>query len=64
MRLLILSPIAEKLVVQNCLRHAIPSDVLLDQYAFKPTGSTTAALVHFTHFASKLLQDNSQMFDD
>ena len=33
-------------------------DVCLDQYAFKPTGSCTAALVHFTHYASLMLESN------
>jgi len=32
----------------------IPPDTLLDQYAFKPTGSTTAALVHFIHQVTKM----------
>ena len=32
---------------------------VLDQYAFKPTGSTTAALVHLTHKITNLLEDNN-----
>ena len=51
----ILSHLAEKLVVQRWLRPASPSILTSDQYAFKPTGSTTAALVNFTHHASKML---------
>jgi len=31
---------------------------LQEQYAIKPTGSTTAALVHFTHCASEMLTDS------
>jgi len=37
--------------------YALPSDVLLDQYAVKPTGSDTAVLLHYTHFASHLIQN-------
>ena len=48
----ILSRLAEKLVVQKWLRPLVPPVLISDQYAFKPTGSTTAALVHFTHYAS------------
>ena len=32
---------------------------LLDQYAYKPTGSTTAALVHFMHQVTKMLEQNN-----
>ena len=38
-----LSRIAEKVIVHHWLYPAIPADNLIDQYAFKPTGSTTAA---------------------
>jgi len=54
----ILSRIAEKIVVRKWLRPAIPPAVIADQYAFKLTGSTTAALVHFTHHASRMLEEN------
>ena len=33
-------------------------DILRDQYAFKPTGSTTAAVTYFMHQVTKLLEDN------
>ena len=33
-------------------------DILRDQYAFKPTGSTTAAVTYFMHRVTKLLEDN------
>ena len=55
----ILSRLTEKLVVQKWLRPAIPSVLTSDQFAFKPTGSTTAALVNFTHHASKMLEENN-----
>ena len=40
-----LSRIAEKIMVRNWLLHFIRAHTLLDQFAFKPTGSTTAVLV-------------------
>jgi len=46
-------------VVQRWLRPAIPSILTSDQYAFKPTGSTTAALVNFTHHASNNNNNNN-----
>jgi len=30
-------------------------ETLLDQYSFKPTGSTTAALTYFMHQVNKML---------
>jgi len=53
-----LSRLAEKIVVTRWLRPSIPATVIDDQYAFRPTGSTTAALVRFTHTASKMLESN------
>jgi len=42
------------------LLSAIPPDTLLDQYyAFRPTGSTTAALVHLMHHVTKMLERNN-----
>jgi len=46
-------------LVQKWLKPAIPSALTLDQYALKPTGLTTAVLVHFTHHASKMLEENN-----
>ena len=54
----VLSRLAEKIVVRKWLRPAIPPAVISDQYAFKLTDSTTAALVHFTHHASRMLEQN------
>jgi hypothetical protein len=55
----ILSRLAEKLFVRHWLRPSIPPQALIDQYAFKPSGSTTCALIHFAHFASQMLETNS-----
>jgi len=40
------------------LQPAIPADEILDQFAFKPSGSTTAALVYFTHQLTNMLEQN------
>jgi len=55
----ILSRVAEKMVVRQWLRPAIPNDMLADQFGFRPTGSTTCALVHFLHHATLMLENNS-----
>ena len=54
-----LSRVAEKVIVHHWLYPAIPADNLVDQYAFKPTGSTTAALVYFSHQVTKMLEHNN-----
>ena len=53
-----LSRITEKVIVRHWLHPAIPADKLVDQYAFKSTGSTTAALVYFTHRVTKMPEHN------
>ena len=45
----ILCRVAEKIVVRQWLKPAITADMLADQFGFRPTGSTTSALVHFMH---------------
>jgi len=55
----VLSRIAEKLIVKQWLRHSIPVDSTVDQYAFKPTGSTTCALVSLIHEIVHMLENNS-----
>ena len=55
----ILSRIAEKIVVRKWLRPSIPSSAIADQYAFKPTGSTDAALVRMMHSVTYLLETNN-----
>ena len=58
----ILSRIVERELVQRYLYPAFNqppmSDLLLDQYAFRPTGSTTAALISLQHQVKTLLQSN------
>jgi hypothetical protein len=55
----ILSRLAEKIIVQQWLRPAIPRDWLLDQFGFRPSGSTTSALAYFMHSATLMLEKNS-----
>ena len=45
----IISRLAEKLVVQYWLRPALPNSLLQDQFGFRPTGSTTSALINLVH---------------
>jgi len=52
------SRLAEKIIVRRWLRPAISFEQLKDQYAFKDTGSTTAALVHFMHGVTEMLETN------
>jgi hypothetical protein len=55
----ILSRVIEKCVVTRWLRPAIPSELLADQFAFRPTGSTTCALVYFMHHVTNMLEHNA-----
>ena len=51
----------EKIVVKNYLYPILDnptcSHLFRDQYAFRPTGSTTCALINLTHRLTKLLQE-------
>jgi len=55
----ILSRLAEKIFVQQWLRPAVPMELLKDQYAFRPTGSTCCAVVDFIHHSTLMLENNS-----
>ena len=54
----ILSRIVERLIVRDNIFPAIPTKEILDRYGFKPSGSTTAALVDLTHKISNMLEYN------
>jgi len=45
----ILFRLVEKLIVRKYIMPALPLDLISDQLAYRPTGSTTAALVSLTH---------------
>jgi len=53
-----LSRLAEKLIVQKWLLPAINHQTINDQFAFRPTGSTTCVLV-FLYHVTRLLETNS-----
>ena len=55
----ILSRIAEKYVVSKWLRAFTPASSVIDQYGFKPTGSTTAALTCMMHNVTSMLESNN-----
>ena len=54
----ILSRVVKQLVVKDQILPAIPIDDLQDQYVFKPTGSTTAAIINITHAVTVMLECN------
>jgi hypothetical protein len=54
----ILSRVLEKFIVKKYLLPVIPASAIADQFAFRPTGSTTAALVYLTHHVTKMLETN------
>lgn len=54
----IISRLAEKLLVRYWLRPALAEINLLDQYAFKPTGSTNCALVNCIDHVTRMLETN------
>jgi len=51
--------LVEKLTVRKYLVPALPTKPLEDQYAYRPSGSTTAALVDLTHHVTLLLETNT-----
>lgn len=55
----ILSRVVEKCVVTRWLRPAIPPDLIADQFAFRPTGSTSCALVYLMHHVTSMLEQNA-----
>jgi len=55
----ILSCLVEKLIARKYLTPALPKKLLEDQYAYRPTGSTTAAVVDITHHINLVLETNT-----
>lgn len=54
----LLSRLTERLIVRDYLVPYLTPHLFYDQYAYKPTGSTTCALVDFTHRIHSLLETN------
>ena len=52
----VLSRMVELLIVKDHIFPLIPTEELFDQYAFKKTGSTTAAIIDITHKIPMLLE--------
>jgi len=55
----ILSRLVEKIIVRKYLLYALPQKDIQDQFAYKPTGSTTAALIAVTHHVTQMLESSS-----
>ena len=55
----ILSRITEKLLVRHWIRPAFADVDLLDQFAFKPTGSTNCALIYCIDNIARMLETNN-----
>lgn len=55
----ILSRLIEKYIVKTFIRPNVPSNIFENQFAFRPTGSTTSALVYTLHHVTRLLETNS-----
>ena len=54
----LLSRLLEGYVAKVLLQPSLPASMMLNQYAFRPTGSTTCALVHIFHRVTSLLETN------
>jgi len=57
----ILSRLVEKIIVRKYIIPALPLDSISDQFAYRPTGSTTAALVSLTHTVAQKLESCSHV---
>jgi len=43
--------------VRDFISHFIPSQSLIDQYAYKVTGSTTCAIINITETVGRMLEN-------
>jgi hypothetical protein len=57
--MLLLSRVLEKYVASRWLRPADSFDLIAGQFAFRPIGSTTSALVYLSHHVTKMFENNS-----
>jgi len=55
----ILARFTEKIVVRKWLLPSVPDCYIDDQFAFRPTGSTTCALVYMMHNITEMLETNA-----
>ena len=54
----VLSRIVESLMVRGFISPFIPSQSLIDQYAYKATGSTTCAIIKITETVGRMLENS------
>jgi hypothetical protein len=55
----LLSRLTERIVVNRYIRPSLEANDFINQFAYKPTGSTTAALTHLMHKVTLALESNS-----
>jgi hypothetical protein len=55
----ILARLFERMIIRSFILPKLPKDLLENKYAFKPTGSTFAAMVSTYHHVISMLEDNS-----
>ena len=55
----ILSRISESIIVRRWIIPAINQNSVADQFAFRPSGSTTCALVYLMHHVTNMLENNT-----
>jgi len=55
----VLSRVTERIIVKKNLLLSLSQSLLNDHFAYRPTGSTTAALIVLKHHAANLLETNS-----
>ena len=53
----LLSRVAECILVRKWLLPAIPTDMLADQFGFRPSGSTQCTLIHMLHHVTAMLEN-------
>jgi len=54
----LLSHILERHIVKRYLLPSLPASAITDQYAYRLSGSTTAAVIDILHHVTQLLQTN------
>ena len=57
----ILSRVVEKIIVKQFLWPALDDPNMNDQFAFRPTGSTTAALVYLLHNVYTMFEEGNEI---
>jgi Reverse transcriptase (RNA-dependent DNA polymerase) len=57
----ILSRLFERLIAHKFIFPALPKTLFYDQFDFRPSGGTTAALTYVLHHVTRLLEANLHM---